>query len=409
MHLAIVTPFPPRLTGIGQYGYFVSKALVNSGAFKRISLITETAPPRGSEQIHDPLRSETWPNVELHRTWEPEQIDAGRQIVQRVKRVAPDLVWFNLGISTFGRSPLANLAGLASPAACQSAGIPTVVTLHEMATKIDLRRVEAPGGPFAAAGAELITRAYTHGDVVCVTLRRQMEWLKQHRPKVRTVYIPHGTFDRPESHPERSGLELLLFGMHSPFKGLELTLEAFDALRRRYPSLKLTIAGAEHPRFPGYLRQVMHRFQGIREVNWLGAISEQELAAAFHRASLVVLPYTATTGSSSVLYRAATWGRAIVASDLPELCEAASEGGLSIEYFRTGDLHSLFNTLSRMLANGDSRKRQAAHNLLAVERQTLAETCKAYLHAFDTAMEQRAVPSSVAFSSQRMNNWSNLK
>ena len=32
MHLAIVSPFPPNITGIGQYGYRVSGALARSGA-----------------------------------------------------------------------------------------------------------------------------------------------------------------------------------------------------------------------------------------------------------------------------------------------------------------------------------------------------------------------------------------
>mgnify|MGYP000158755591 CR=1 FL=1 len=43
------------------------------------------------------------------------------------------------------------------------------------------------------------------------------------------------------------------------------------------------------------------------------------LRGLFARASVVVLPYLASTGASSVVHRAAAWGRPLIASDLPDL------------------------------------------------------------------------------------------
>src|SRR3972149_5411351 len=40
MHLAIVSPYPPNITGIGQYGYYVSRLLAQSGVFHRITVLT---------------------------------------------------------------------------------------------------------------------------------------------------------------------------------------------------------------------------------------------------------------------------------------------------------------------------------------------------------------------------------
>jgi len=39
MHLAVVSPFPPAITGIGQYGYHVTRALAMSRAFEQITVL----------------------------------------------------------------------------------------------------------------------------------------------------------------------------------------------------------------------------------------------------------------------------------------------------------------------------------------------------------------------------------
>jgi len=47
MDLAVVTPFPPRLTGIGQYGYHLCQALARFGYFRRHVGVTDRAVPTG--------------------------------------------------------------------------------------------------------------------------------------------------------------------------------------------------------------------------------------------------------------------------------------------------------------------------------------------------------------------------
>jgi len=48
--LGVVTPFPPRLTGIGQYGYHLCRALARSGAFDRVVVLAEGGPPAGGPE-----------------------------------------------------------------------------------------------------------------------------------------------------------------------------------------------------------------------------------------------------------------------------------------------------------------------------------------------------------------------
>ena len=67
-------------------------------------------------------------------------------ILTAIKDLKPDLVWYNLGASVFGRSPLANLMGFISLSLVKSTGIPTLVTLHELVELTDLAALHAPGG-----------------------------------------------------------------------------------------------------------------------------------------------------------------------------------------------------------------------------------------------------------------------
>ena len=382
MHLAIVSPFPPAITGIGQYGYHVTRALAHSGAFERISVLA------GSSEHENP------PNhlgiTEIDYCWAPGQSQARAAILSRVKRLRPDLVWFNAGASIFGRSPWANVSGLLTPWFTRRLGIPTVTTLHELVELTDLRALSAPGGPLAPLGARLLTTLAIQTDVLCLTLRPYAEFLA--RRGADCVHIPIGAYTEPELLPEGDAPELLFFTTLAPFKGLEMLFTAFQQLRREYPDLRLTIAGASHTRFPAYAAQLKTQFKDVAGVSWLGQVSEDAVQVLFRNSQIVVLPYTASTGSSSVLYQAATWGRAIIASDLKEHRELASENDLQIEFFRTGDLPGLCTALRKLLGSPQQRHHQTTHNIHAMQQTRPAETCARYIHAFNRALEKhRAV------------------
>jgi glycosyltransferase involved in cell wall biosynthesis len=382
MHLAIVSPFPPNITGIGQYGYRVSGALARSGAFDRITLLTERSPDAKSVQV--------WNGITVERIWRRDRVNVGWQVTARLLQLRPDVVWYNIGASVFGRTPWANLSGLLSPMLTQLAGQPSVVTLHEMVEQADLHALEAPGGPLAAWGARLLTFLTTRTDVVCVTLRRYADWLKERVPRqgAAVAHIPLSAYDPPEMLPESGGQELLIFATFTPYKGLELLLDAFRELRTRYPTLRLTVAGAEHPRFPGYVDSLRHSFGDHPAIRWLGYVPEPALRDVFSRAALVVLPYAAATGSSSVLHRAVAWGRPVVLSDLPEMHAVVEEENLRAEFFASGDRNGLSAAVERLLADSSLRTAQAYHNYQATLRMTLEDTCRAYLRAFALAISR---------------------
>src|SRR5512133_841710 len=358
MHLAIVTPFPPSITGIGQYGYHVTRALANSGAFSRITVLAGSQ-VNGNHPNH--LGS-----TEVEYCWQPGQLKARQTILSRVRQLEPDLVWFNLRMAMFGESPWLSLSGLLTPMITRWMGFPTVVTCHEMVELFDFQELNAPGGALAPFGARLVINLATQSDVVCLTMQKHLDWFAKKRPDVDCIHIPLGAYHEPVLMDEEQPTELLLFGMLAPFKGIELLLEVFPLLKLEYPDLRLTIAGEEHPRFPGYTHSLKNRYRDMQGIRWLGKIVDEDVIELFRHAQVVVLPYKAPTGASSALYQAAACGRAIVASNLSEIRALAREGNFQIEFFENGNSESLRNAVHALLSAPERRRALAVNNFRAI-------------------------------------------
>lgn len=385
MHLTIVSPFPPTITGIGQYGYHVTRSLAKSGSFSRVTVLAG-AKENGQHPNHLGI-------TELDYCWRPGQSNARQVILSRITRLNPDLVWFNLGASVFGKSPWINISGLFTPMLIQRQGIPTVITLHELAELSDLRALNVPGGPFAQLGARLITNIATRADVICLTMRNYADWLTAR--KISCAHIPIGAYHEPDLLDESDSQELLFFTTLAPFKGLELLLEAFHVLRKEFPRLGLTIAGTEHTRFPDYAHELRTYFNGTEGIQWLGQVPEDNVMDLFRRAQIVVLPYTASTGSSSVLYQAATWGRAVVVSDLKEVRELTRESNLLVEFFKNGDVQGLCQSLRNLLHSPEKRHHQTRHNFNSIQHARPEVTCQKYIEVFNHALRKRGSENSI--------------
>lgn len=196
--------------------------------------------------------------------------------------------------------------------------------------------------------------------VLAVPLRTTADRLNRRFPGATVVYLPHGTFDPPEALPEPLTPNILFFGFIAPYKGLPTLVRAFEQLRPANPTLTLEVAGADHPRFSEYgprLRRTLGAVPGLR---WTGPVSEGGLRELFRRSTLLVLPYRASLGASSVLYRAAT------------------DAGLRVSWVPPGDAESLAETLAGLLAWPELRTEQARQNLQAMSPMTLEAVAGAY-------------------------------
>ena len=180
-------------------------------------------------------------------------------------------------------------------------------------------------------------------------------------PAERVHLIPHGAFDylaklpgERRLPPELAGdsspgrAVVLCFGLLRPYKGIDVLLEAW----RGVDGAELWIVGA--PRMDiDPLRAAAP--PGVRFVTRFAP--DQEVAACFERAALVVLPHT-RVDQSGAAFAALAFGRPLVLTDLGGFPELAATGAAALIPPR--DPAALHAELVRLLADPDALASMAA-------------------------------------------------
>lgn len=382
MRLTIVSPFPPEISGVGQYGARVAEGLARAGRVSEVRVLANESAASPREEVRDGLT--------VQRAWRRNDLSAAITIVRALGVWQPDVVWFNMGLTVFGRSRLHNFAGLAAPMLARSAGLPTIVTLHEIFEAANLRALGAVNGRITHWGGETATRTILKADTVCLTLRSYVRLIQQRYRAHNVIHIPHGAFDPPRFAPLTPEKRILIFGTYAPYKGLPDLIEIFSELRAVDSALTLTIAGSDHPRFPGYLADMQNRAAAVPGLEWRIGVPESRLPALFESARVVALPYIATTGASSVVHRAASHGRPIVAYDLPDLRTVAAEENLRVEFAPPGDRAAFARRARELLDDPAECERIGRANAAAMQASILEVTCRRYDEIFQAAILRRA-------------------
>ena len=168
--------------------------------------------------------------------------------------------------------------------------------------------------------------------------------------------IPHGAFDELAARPADvplppeldalAGPVVLFFGLLRPYKGLETLLEAW----RGVTGAQLWIVG--RPRMDlAPLRALAG--SSVRFVPRF--VGDDELAAVFRRADVVVLPYAPTErlDFSGVLATALAFGRATVVSDVGGFSELAAHG--AVRLVAPGDPEALRGALEELIGSPSAR------------------------------------------------------
>ena len=181
--------------------------------------------------------------------------------------------------------------------------------------------------------------------------------------------IPHGAFDYltqvvgeplPEALQVVSKPVILFFGLLRPYKGVDVLLEAFQAVE----GAELWIVGMSRgvPLEP--LHDLAARAPGtVRFVPRF--VSDVEIPAYFRRADLVVLPYR-EIDQSGVLYTALAFGKPMVLSAVGGFPEVAEQHGIG-RLVPPGDAGALAGALTELLGDERARATLAAAALRAAE------------------------------------------
>ncbi|HIQ05157.1 MAG TPA: glycosyltransferase family 1 protein [Anaerolineae bacterium] len=118
---------------------------------------------------------------------------------------------------------------------------------------------------------------------------------------------------------------LLFFGLIKPYKGLRYLLEALPDVYRRFPDVRLLIAGEPIQDFRSYRRLIVRHELEEAVIAWPRYVPSEQVAVVFSAADVVVLPYV-NISLSAVLLTAYTYGRPVIATAVGGLPEAVEDG-----------------------------------------------------------------------------------
>lgn len=209
--------------------------------------------------------------------------------------------------------------------------------------------------------------------VTCVSDRLKDYY--EDRFKKEVITIPTGVQPpvlRPPDKIKKYGLEedkyILFLGRLVPEKGCHHLIRAFEQLDTQ---MKLFIAGSGFFS-DGYVKE-LHSHQGDKII-FGGYVEKEVLEELFTNAYLYVLP-SEIEGRSQTLLQALSYGRAVLASDIPENLEVIDRWGYS---FKNRDTKDLKDKLEYLLANRDLiTKDQKQRKIYAGSNFTWDKTARA--------------------------------
>ena len=215
-------------------------------------------------------------------------------------------------------------------------------------------------------------RVYHAADaLICHTSRTRKQLIEEFQIDPRRIWVvPHGPmfhdFARPGIPEARRALGyspddcvVVWQGILSPYKGLEFLLDTWQLVQGARPDARLHIAGSGEARYLAELRDKMRALGLERTVRLdFRFVPAQELPVIFQAADILVYPYRAITQSGALL-TGLTFGKAIVATDLPPFRETleADKAGLLVPY---GDVQAFAGALICLAENPSERRRMAA-------------------------------------------------
>ena len=110
LKICLVTSFPPSRGDLNEYGFHLACALKNDPNVELLLLADETD---SSEELE---------GFRVERCWRFDSLLTPAKLVKAIRKAKPDVVWFNMGFSTFARGPVAAFLSITGPAMTRVSG-----------------------------------------------------------------------------------------------------------------------------------------------------------------------------------------------------------------------------------------------------------------------------------------------
>lgn len=375
MKIALITSFPPSRHALNEYGFHVADQL-RQERHVELTVLGDYLPGAAPELD----------GFHVIRCWGFGRCSSSASLLRAIRKIKPDVAWFNLGFASFGDRPLPAVLGLLAPAAARLSGIYSHVTLHQLFETVDLEDAAVSSPRLYQLGGWLATHLLLSANSLSVLLPAYRRILKDKYQRGRVSARRHGIFAGKPDPPNFSRRgnpvhRILAFGKWGTYKRLELLIEAFHRVTRKLDNVNLIVAGGDHPKTPGYVESVARNHASNR-ITFLGYVPEASIPDLFREASLAVMPYSSSAGSSGVAHLAAQYGLPVLASDIPDFRELAANEGIAIRFFKQGDIENLAEHLILALNSPADLQEMAWQSYAAGIAMSMPRIVREYIQSF---------------------------
>ena len=377
MKICLVTTFPPSTGGLSEYGFHIAREL-QQNPFLNLTVLADDLPESHVEPD----------GFNIVRCWSFDDPRTIFRLLNTIRQLKPDVVWFNLLFSTFGRNPVIAFSGLMAPLLARLGGRYTHVTLHHLMDTVELKDVGVRHESLYRMAGAVATRMLLLSNSVSVLMPGYRRILNDKYGRDNVHLRAHGLLARRPEFPDFSRRgnpvhQILAFGKWGTYKRLELMIEAFGILAAKTPNVRLVVGGGDHPQAAGYIQAMKQQFAGDSRIEFRGYIQEDDLADLFQTSTVAVMPYSSSTGCSGVAHLACAFAVPIISADIQDFRQMAQSEELAIEFYPPGSAQGLADCLSQFLNDPEKQHTLAMQNFSAALRMTMPNVVQKYLRHFE--------------------------
>jgi len=411
--ICLVAAFPPSIRPLNEYSFHIAREIQRHKDVELTILADELedytfATDADGIPVDHKIASKL-PGVNVIRCWKFGSLATPVRLLSTIRKLNPDVVWFNLVFSSFGAadSPLAAFAGLSIPALTRAAGFYTHITLHHIVEHVDLASAGVRRGEkMYRTATDMATRTLLKAHSVSVLLSDYRRTLRKKYSAENILVGTHGTFAEIPRAPDLSKrgnphLRILAFGNWGTYKRLERLMEAFPAVLEKIPNARLIVAGGNHPAAAGYWESIRESQPPGLPIEFLGYIPQKDVPKLFRTSSLLVMPYDSSTGSSGPAHQACEYGVPIVCADIPDFRCMATDDDMAIVFYNLRDPADLAEKLISVLQSPELQRQMSEHNYEAGVQMTMATVVRNYLRWFELHKAKRAIAGKGTFTRLR--------
>jgi glycosyltransferase involved in cell wall biosynthesis len=245
-------------------------------------------------------------------------------------------------------------------------------------------------------------------DRLIVMSKRGAEFLEEiySVPRAKIDLIPHGIIDVPFVDPafykDKFAVEgknvLLTFGLLSPNKGIEYTIQALPQICERYPSTAYIVLGATHPHLKRQEGET-YRERLVQLTRDLGVaenvifhdrfVSHDELVQYLGVADIYITPYLNPAQiTSGTLAFAVGAGKAVVSTPYWHAEELLADGRGRVVPFR--DTAAIAQEVLDLLSNETERHAVRKRAYMYGREMVWSMVARRYMRRFERAREERS-------------------